>query len=142
VIYRDSERLPCCLSKQSGDPAIGVGATQRLRAAGPWKGFNWPNSRSAHMIKVLIRREVPKENQKAVMVLINELRATIVGHPGYLSSETLKRVDPPGEILVISKWQSDFYWKQWYASQERKDIQSRIDELMAAQTRYDIYEYD
>lgn len=94
------------------------------------------------MIKVLIRREVPHENHEAVMALINELRATIVGHPGYLSSETLRRIDPPGEILVISKWQSDFYWKQWYASQEREEIQSRIDALLAAQTRYDIYEYD
>ena len=94
------------------------------------------------MIKVHIRRHVAPEHQKTVMALINQLRATIVGHPGYLSSETLKRIDSPGEILVVSKWQSPFYWKQWYASQERRAIQREIDRLLEAQTQYEIFEYE
>ena len=93
------------------------------------------------MIRVHIRRQVSEETQNVVMALINQLRATIVGNPGYLSSETLKRIDRPGEILVVSKWQSDFYWKQWYESPERKAIQDRIDDLLSAQTQYEIYEY-
>jgi heme-degrading monooxygenase HmoA len=97
---------------------------------------------AAEMIKINIRRSVPQANRKEVMSLINQLRATIVGHPGYLSSETLKRIDRPDEILVVSKWQSNFYWQQWYNSRERIEIQDRIDELLAAQTQYEIYEYD
>ena len=94
------------------------------------------------MIKIHIRRSVSEENQQAVTALINQMRAAIVGQPGYLSSETLKRVDPPGEILVVSKWQSHFYWKQWYESPERTEVQTKIDELLAAQTQYEVYEYE
>ena len=94
------------------------------------------------MIKVLIRRHVSEDQRDALISLINQLRSTIVGQPGYLSSETLKRIDVPGEILVISKWQSDFYWKQWYESDDRTKIQGRIDQLTDASTQYEIYEYD
>jgi antibiotic biosynthesis monooxygenase (ABM) superfamily enzyme len=94
------------------------------------------------MIKVHIRRQVTEENHHALMELIVHLRTAIAGHPGYLSSETLKRIDPPGEILVVSKWKSIFYWKQWYESRERESIQERIESLLDQPTRYEIYEYD
>ena len=94
------------------------------------------------MIKIHIRRNVTDENEKELISLIHQLRMTIVGRPGYLSSETLKRVDSSGEILVVSKWQSHFYWKQWYDSRERTMIQEKIDELLGAQTQYEIYEYE
>lgn len=94
------------------------------------------------MIRIHIRRQVSEENRAALMPLINQLRATIVGHPGYLSSETLRRIDRPGEILVVSKWQSDFYWKQWYESPERKEIQGRIDDQLAVKTQYEVYHYE
>jgi heme-degrading monooxygenase HmoA len=76
------------------------------------------------------------------MPLINQMRTTIVSNPGYVSGETLTRIDQPGEILVVSKWQSPFYWKQWYESRERKALQDRIDALLDAQTQYEIYEYE
>ena len=94
------------------------------------------------MIRIHIRRKVSEENHQALMALINQMRTTIVGNPGYVSGETLKRIDPPGEILVVSKWQSHFYWKQWYASRERTEIQQQIDDLLATQTQYEIYEYE
>lgn len=94
------------------------------------------------MIKVHIRRGVSDDHQRALLSLINQLRATIVGHPGYLSSETLKRIDQTGEILVVSKWQSHFYWNQWYESRERTAVQDEIDRLPATQTQYEIYEYE
>ncbi len=94
------------------------------------------------MIKVLIRRHVSDDRREALLSLINQLRTTIIGQPGYLSSETLKRVDEPGEILVISKWQSHFYWRQWYESDDRARIQHQIDHLPEMQTQYEIYEYE
>jgi heme oxygenase (mycobilin-producing) len=94
------------------------------------------------MIKVLIRRQVSDDHREALISLINQLRSTIVGQPGYLSSETLKRIDAPGEILVISKWQSPFYWKQWYESDDRAKIQHEIDQLPEMQTRYEFFEYE
>jgi len=94
------------------------------------------------MIKVHIRRTLTGTDEASLLNLVNQLRATIIGRPGYQSSETLKRTDSPGEILVVSKWQSRFYWEQWYASQERAAIQAQIDDLLKSQTQYVIYEYE
>ena len=94
------------------------------------------------MIKVHIRRKVPPEQRDALQVLINQLRALTMGQPGYIAGETLKRADAPGESLVVSKWQSTEYWKQWLESRQRAEIQTRIDELLGEETRYEIYEYD
>ncbi len=99
------------------------------------------------MIRIHIRRHVSEDNQQALMALINQMRSAIVGNPGYVSGETLKRIDQSGEILageilVVSKWQSHFYWKQWHESRERAALQADIDKLMGEQTQYEIYEYE
>ena len=94
------------------------------------------------MIKVHIRRKVPPEKQEELQVLINQLRALTMGRPGYIAGETLRRVDAPGESLVVSKWQSNDYWQQWVESTQRVEIQSRIDQLLGEETIYEIYEYD
>ncbi len=94
------------------------------------------------MIRIHIRRRVSEDNEEALMTLINQMRSTIVGSPGYVSGETLKRIDQPGEVLVISKWQSQFYWKQWHASRERAALQADIDQLLGDETQYEIYEYE
>ena len=94
------------------------------------------------MVRIHIRRALSADNEEALVHLINGLRSTLAGWPGYLSSETLRRVEPPGEILVVSKWQSRFYWEQWYKSQERQVVQEKIDALLNAPTQYEIYEYE
>jgi heme-degrading monooxygenase HmoA len=94
------------------------------------------------MIRIHIRRRVSEANQQALMDLINQMRSAILGNPGYVSGETLKRIDQPGEILVVSKWQSHYYWRQWHASRERAALQADIDQLLGAPTQYEIYEYE
>ena len=94
------------------------------------------------MIRVHIRRSISDKNKEAVVGLINRLRSTKDGPLGYLSSETLNRVDVPGEILVVSKWQSRFYWSQWFESRERTEIQTMLDDLVTEETLYEIYEYE
>ncbi len=76
------------------------------------------------------------------MRLIIKLRSISVGQPGYISGETLKRFDKSGESLVVTKWQSVHYWNQWFKSEERSEIQSKIDQLLGEETQYEIYEYD
>ena len=76
------------------------------------------------------------------MALIIQLRSMTMGKPGYIAGETLVRQDKPGESLVVTKWQSEFYWEQWLQSKERSEIQDKIDQLLEAPTQYEIYEYD
>ena len=94
------------------------------------------------MIKIHIRRKVPEDKVDDLKLLINQLRGVTMGTPGYVAGETLKRVDQPAESLVVTKWQSEFYWKQWLQSKERSEIQDKIDQLLGSETRYEIYEYD
>ena len=94
------------------------------------------------MIKIHIKRSVPEDKEEALILLINELRNSTMGQPGYVSGETLTRVDQPGEKLVVSKWQSLSYWNRWYESGERTEIQKKIDTLLGEETQYEIYEYE
>jgi quinol monooxygenase YgiN len=94
------------------------------------------------MIKIHIKRKVPLEKREDLRVLINQLRALTMGQPGYIAGETLKRVDKPGESLIVAKWQSADYWQQRLQSQDRLEIQAKIDALLGEETQYEIYEYD
>jgi heme-degrading monooxygenase HmoA len=94
------------------------------------------------MIKIHIRRKVSEDYREELRVLINQLRSITMGRPGYIAGETLKRLDKPGESLVVTKWQSIYYWNQWFQSSERSKIQDKIDQLLAEETQYEIYEYD
>ena len=94
------------------------------------------------MIRIHIRRKVPEDKVDGLKLLINQLRGVTMGTPGYIAGETLKRVDKPGESLVVTKWQSDYYWNLWLQSTERAEIQDQIDELLGTETQYEVYEYD
>ena len=94
------------------------------------------------MIRIHIKREVPEGKEPELQSLINQLRGITTGQPGYISGETLKRVDKPGRSLVVSKWQSIEYWNQWFENPERLEIQEKIDRLLGKETRYEIYDFD
>ena len=94
------------------------------------------------MIRIHIRRKVPEDKTDDLKVLINQLRGMTMGTPGYIAGETLKRIDKLGESLVVTKWQSEFYWEQWLQSKERAEIQDKIDQLLGEETQYEVYDYD
>jgi heme-degrading monooxygenase HmoA len=94
------------------------------------------------MIRIHVRRNIPEDKKEDVIRLIIKLRSMSTGKPGYISGETLKRLDKSGESLVVTKWQSNHYWNQWFQSEERSEIQSKIDQLLGEETQYEIYEYD
>ena len=94
------------------------------------------------MIRIHVRRSIPEDKKEDVIQLIIKLRSMSTGKPGYISGETLKRLDKSGESLVVTKWQSIHYWNQWFQSEERSEIQSKIDKLLGEETQYEIYEYD
>ena len=94
------------------------------------------------MIKVHIKRKVPEKKKEALLILINQLRSITMGVPGYIAGETLKRVDKPDESLVVTKWQSVYYWNSWLQGIGRAEIQKQIDVLLGNETEYEIYEFE
>ena len=93
-------------------------------------------------VKILIKRVVPKTKEKELNVLLMKLRILTMDQPGYISGETLSRIDRPGEFLVISTWHSVDEWRKWVLSDERSEIQKKIDELLGKETQYEIYSYE
>jgi heme oxygenase (mycobilin-producing) len=91
-------------------------------------------------VKILIRRQVPEGKEEELDRLLRKLRGiTMDQSSGYVSGETLRRVDKPGETLVISTWRDVESWRNWMLSEERGRIQEEIDSLLGAETIYEIY---
>ena len=92
-------------------------------------------------VKILIKRTIPENRVKDLMPFFKQLRALATSQSGYISGETLKRIDRPGQYLVISTWETMDAWRKWVNSNQRKEIQGLIDSILGQQTEYEIYDY-
>ena len=93
-------------------------------------------------IEVMIKRKITQGPQaRKAVPLILQLRALATYQPGYISGETIRRVDNPGEQLVISNWKTLESWRAWLTSEERLRIQARVDQVLGEKTEYEIYTY-
>lgn len=92
-------------------------------------------------VKILIKRSVPADKAPQLLPLFRQLRMLAMRQPGYISGETLQRIDSSGEYIVISTWQSVAHWQQWATSQTRMQLQQQIDAALNEITEYGIYQY-
>ena len=92
-------------------------------------------------VKVMIKRRVPADKAKQMIPLFRKMRALATNQPGYISGETMKRLDSPDEFLVVSTWHSSDDWNNWLNSDDRKQVQGEIDDLLGGKTDYEIYHY-
>ena len=93
-------------------------------------------------IKVFIKRKLPEERKaKELTPLLSQMRNRCIQRSGYVSGMTLSRVDIQGESLVISTGKSIDEFRDWFHSDERAEIQKKIDVLIGRETEYEIYEY-
>ena len=94
-------------------------------------------------IKVLIKRslnkDVPEEMVQTLNSLVIQMRSHALKHHGYISGETLKCIDKPGEYIVISTWDSYEDWDKWLHSKERSFLQDKIDVITGTKTEYTAY---
>jgi len=90
-------------------------------------------------VKILIRRKGTNENAVALSKLLKKLRSLTLDQPGYISGETLRRIDDMDETMVISTWQSLEDWNRWVKDPQRAEIQSEIDMLLGQETEYAMY---
>jgi heme-degrading monooxygenase HmoA len=92
-------------------------------------------------VKIFIKRSIPPDKSGKLMSLFQDLRSVAMSQPGYISGETLHSLDSPGEIVVISTWQTVEQWRSWVANKERLKIQDQIDMLLREKTGYEVYQY-
>ncbi|MGD2037777.1 MAG: antibiotic biosynthesis monooxygenase [Desulfobacterales bacterium] len=92
-------------------------------------------------VKIFISRVIAEERINGLLPLFRRLRNLATNQPGYISGETLKRIDSPEKYLVISTWESLDDWRRWVVSRERIEVQNEIDARMDDETVYEIYQY-
>ena len=92
-------------------------------------------------IKVFIKRKCPKDKERELFDFIKEIRHQVPQQSGYISGEYLKSIGEINEIATISSWFLLEDWYAWFESDERKEIQSKIDSIPGVTTEYSIYRY-
>ena len=92
-------------------------------------------------VRILIKRTVSPEKAKELIPLFREMRNLAMKQPGYISGETLRRLDRPDQFLIISTWHRSKDWENWVKTKDRREIQERIDDLLGGETVYEIYHY-
>ena len=90
-------------------------------------------------VKIIIKRSIGQQVAPVLRPLIVELRAHAMKQPGYISGETLKCIDRPGEYLVISTWDSLDDWQKWLNSQDRKILENKIESITGSTAEYAAY---
>jgi len=91
-------------------------------------------------VKILIKRKIPEKIKGTLFnTLIRQLRILATQQSGYISGETLRRIDHPNEYLVISTWKDIAAWNTWKENKERAEIQKQIDALLGEPTQYEIF---
>ncbi len=90
-------------------------------------------------VKIFIKRKVQEDNVSTLTLLLKKLRGLTLEQPGYISGETLSRIDKKDEYMVISTWRSVEDWNSWVNNPRRNEIQTEIDKLLGQETDYAMY---
>ncbi|MBM9604365.1 antibiotic biosynthesis monooxygenase family protein [Desulfopila inferna] len=90
-------------------------------------------------VKIFIKRKASEVHVIELTMLLKKLRGLTLSQPGYISGETLQRIDEPGETMVISTWRSVEDWNKWVNNEKRMMIQGEIDQILDQETEYAIY---
>ena len=93
------------------------------------------------MFKVMIKHVIPPGKERELAEMITQLRIGASGQSGYISGETLRNASNPNEFLVVSVWDCEASWNEWFKSDERALLQKKVDDLCGAPTSYETYHY-
>jgi len=80
-------------------------------------------------VKIFIKRKVTGKENIELSLLLQKLRGLTLNQPGYISGETLRRIDRNDEWMVISTWRSIEDWNNWVNNDRRRVVQAEIDAL-------------
>lgn len=91
-------------------------------------------------IHVITKRKWHVGSPQSLLPLLSSLRNRALEQKGHLSSQILRRHEEEKEYVVLSRWESMEDWNSWVTSNERREIQSKIDSLIGEKTFFEVYE--
>lgn len=90
-------------------------------------------------VHVVIKRKFKMNQPDTLIPLLAELTDRAKQQPGYISSATLQSMEDPENYLVISLWDTEEDWQKWFMSEERRDLQGKVDSLIGERTFYELF---
>ena len=90
-------------------------------------------------VKILIKRKFKDGNLRAASRLLINNRKGAMQQPGYISSETMQRLENPNQITVTSMWQDINSWETWKNSEARVANENEVKNVLAEPTEYEYY---
>jgi heme-degrading monooxygenase HmoA len=90
-------------------------------------------------VKIISKRTITKEKEEELMPLIIQLRNLAKIQSGFEYEETWRHLDHPDEYLVVREWEEEDDWHKWHASEERNEIQEKIEVQLGKKTEYSPY---
>ena len=90
-------------------------------------------------VHVVIKRKFKMNQPEHLLPLLRELNNIAKTQNGYISTETLQSTENIDDYLGVSKWETEADWDAWYQSNQRREIQGKIDSLIGERTFYEIF---
>jgi heme-degrading monooxygenase HmoA len=90
-------------------------------------------------VKILIKRKFKDGNLKVAARLLINNRNGAMQQPGYISSETMQRLEDQSQITVVSMWKNIEAWETWKNSESRLANENEVRDLLVGQTEYEHY---
>ena len=90
-------------------------------------------------VKIMIKRKFKDGNLKMASRLLINNRNGAMQQPGYISSETLQRIEDPFQITVVSMWKDIEAWEKWKNSDLRQANENEAKDYLVGPTEYEHY---
>ncbi|MEM5789395.1 MAG: antibiotic biosynthesis monooxygenase family protein [Syntrophobacteraceae bacterium] len=90
-------------------------------------------------VRVLIEREVEPGQESKLQQILAHARVQAMKAKGYISGETLRSLESPGKLMVISNWTSVEGWRAWERDPERVRLQKELEPLLLSKEKCSIF---
>ena len=77
-------------------------------------------------VKIIIDRQFKEAPKAEDIRILNDLRIRDMGHPGYISGETLVELEDNKKIMGLSVWAGIDDWETWRNSRERGKLEAEL----------------
>jgi len=90
-------------------------------------------------VKIFIKRRLKAGFVGKASEMIIQARTNALGEKGYISSETLRSLEDPNEIVVVSMWENKSDWDRYKNSPSRVEMENKFREFTDGPTLYAMY---
>ena len=90
-------------------------------------------------VKILIKRKFKEGSIRAASRFLINHRNGAMRQPGYISSETMRSLDDPDKVVVVSMWHSIEEWEAWRNSEMRAANENEFKDYIIGETEFEHY---